>query len=164
MWEPRRLTTIWASAACYKDSFAFFTSGLVPPAVSSIRHYLQTASPFHKYKTQCSQIDIHINLWSSSITDLLPLRKNRHSYWRGLAQAVSSRLPTTAARVRARVSSCGICGGQKGTGPSFLRVLQFPLPILIPPTAPKSPPSIIWSCTIGQLRPQYQVDSVVSPH
>jgi hypothetical protein len=21
MWEPRRLTTLWASAACYKDSF-----------------------------------------------------------------------------------------------------------------------------------------------
>jgi hypothetical protein len=25
MWEPRRLTTIWASTACYRDSFTFFT-------------------------------------------------------------------------------------------------------------------------------------------
>jgi hypothetical protein len=32
--------------------------------------------------------------------------------------------------------SCGICGGQSGTGAGFLRVLRFPLPILIPPTAP----------------------------
>jgi hypothetical protein len=24
MWEPRRLSTLWASAACYKDSFTFF--------------------------------------------------------------------------------------------------------------------------------------------
>jgi hypothetical protein len=25
MWKPRRLTTLWASKACYKDSFTFFT-------------------------------------------------------------------------------------------------------------------------------------------
>jgi hypothetical protein len=24
MWEPRRLTTLWAFIACYRDSFAFF--------------------------------------------------------------------------------------------------------------------------------------------
>jgi hypothetical protein len=24
VWEPRRLTTLWASAACYRDSFALF--------------------------------------------------------------------------------------------------------------------------------------------
>jgi hypothetical protein len=23
MWEPRRLTTLWASTACYMDSFTF---------------------------------------------------------------------------------------------------------------------------------------------
>jgi hypothetical protein len=44
-------------------------------------------------------------------------------------QAVSRRLPSAAARVRDRVRSCGICG----TGADFLRVLWFPLPILIPP-------------------------------
>jgi hypothetical protein len=26
MWEPRRLTTLWASTACYKDSFIFYRS------------------------------------------------------------------------------------------------------------------------------------------
>jgi hypothetical protein len=25
MWEPRRLTTVWVSAACYRNSFTFFT-------------------------------------------------------------------------------------------------------------------------------------------
>jgi hypothetical protein len=46
--------------------------------------------------------------------------------------------------VRARVWSCGICGGQSGAGAGFLRVLWFPLPIFILPIAPQSPSSIIW--------------------
>jgi hypothetical protein len=60
-----------------------------------------------------------------------------------VTQAVSRRLPTAAARVRARVRSCRICGGQSGTGERCLWVLRFPLPILIPPTAPHWPSSII---------------------
>jgi hypothetical protein len=62
---------------------------------------------------------------------------------RAIAQAVSCRLPTAAARVRTQVRSCWICGEQSGTGEDFLRVLLFPLPILIPPTAPHSSSSII---------------------
>jgi hypothetical protein len=56
-----------------------------------------------------------------------------------IAQAVSDWIPTAA-----RVRSCGICGGQSGTGAGCLWVLQFPLPIFIPPIAPQSPSSIIW--------------------
>jgi hypothetical protein len=54
---------------------------------------------------------------------------------RAIAQAVSRWLPTAAARVRTQVRSCGICDGQNGTGIGFLRVLRFPLPILIQSTA-----------------------------
>jgi hypothetical protein len=77
-------------------------------------------------------------------------------------QAVSCWLPATAARVRCQVRSCGICGGQSGTGAGFLQVFQFPLPIFIP-TAPHSSSSI----TCGWYnRPNrgsnYQVDSVSS--
>jgi hypothetical protein len=61
---------------------------------------------------------------------------------RVIAQTVSRRLPNAAACVRARIRSYGISGGQNGTGADFLRVLQFPLPILIPPTAPHSSPII----------------------
>jgi hypothetical protein len=60
-----------------------------------------------------------------------------------MAQEVSRRLPTAAAKVRDQVRSCGICGGQSGIWAGFLRVLRFPLTILIPPTAPHSSSSVI---------------------
>jgi hypothetical protein len=63
---------------------------------------------------------------------------------RAISQAVSRWLPTAEARVRARVWSCGICGGQSGAGVGFLRLLRFPLPMFIPPIAPQSPSFTIW--------------------
>jgi hypothetical protein len=51
---------------------------------------------------------------------------------RATAHAVSRWLPTAAARVRSRVCSSGICGGQSGAGAGFLRALKFPLPVFIP--------------------------------
>jgi hypothetical protein len=62
---------------------------------------------------------------------------------RVITQAVSRWFPTSAARVRARVWSGWICGGQSDAGVGFLRVLRFPLPIFIPPIAPESSSSII---------------------
>jgi hypothetical protein len=59
-----------------------------------------------------------------------------------MAQEVSRRLPTTAARVRAQVRSCGICGGLRGTGAGFLRALRFSLPVLTAPTASHSSSTI----------------------
>jgi hypothetical protein len=38
---------------------------------------------------------------------------------RAMAQAVSRRPFTAETRVRSRVSSCGICSGQSGTGTGF---------------------------------------------
>jgi hypothetical protein len=69
----------------------------------------------------------------------------RLTAWVGLAipQAVSIRLPTATAPVQPRARSSGICGGQSDTGAGYLRVLRFPLPILIPPTAPNSSSFII---------------------
>jgi hypothetical protein len=55
----------------------------------------------------------------------------KKSIGRAVAQAVSRWLPNAAARVRVR-AACGVCGGQSGTGAGFLRVLRFPLPIILP--------------------------------
>jgi hypothetical protein len=55
---------------------------------------------------------------------------------RAIAQAVIRRLSSAAAWLRALVRSCWICRRQSGIGAGFLRVLRFPLPIFIPPTAP----------------------------
>jgi hypothetical protein len=71
------------------------------------------------------------------ITMLLYRREGRV-----ITQAVSRLLPTAAARVRSQLKSCEIYGGQGGAGVGFLRVLWFPLPILIPPTPPH-PSSIV---------------------
>jgi hypothetical protein len=53
--------------------------------------------------------------------------------WNGrtIAQAVIYRFPIAAARDRTQVRLCGIRGGQNNTGESLLRILRFPLPILI---------------------------------
>jgi hypothetical protein len=68
---------------------------------------------------------------------------------RARAQAVSRWFPIAAARVRARVWSSGICGGQNGAGAGFLRVFWFPLSVLIPPNSQSSQSP--GAGTIGQL-------------
>jgi hypothetical protein len=50
-----------------------------------------------------------------------------------MAKAVSRRLLTVEARVRARVSLCGICGGQSDTGQVYLRDVPFSPVNIIPP-------------------------------
>jgi hypothetical protein len=61
-----------------------------------------------------------------------PLDKSiPYHYGRAVAQAVSRWLPTAAARFRFW-ATCGIYGGQSGTGAGFHRILRFPLPIIPP--------------------------------
>jgi hypothetical protein len=62
----------------------------------------------------------------------------RNKVGRAVIQAVNRWLPTAAVRVRDRAEHLGVCSGQSGTGADFLRVLLFPLPIIIPPVSPLS--------------------------
>jgi hypothetical protein len=55
--------------------------------------------------------------------------------WKGqlghaIADAGSRWLPTAVTLVRVR-AACGVCGGQSGTRVGFIRVLRFPLPVII---------------------------------
>jgi hypothetical protein len=81
----------------------------------------------------------------------------RYKHGRAVAQAVSRRPSTAAARVR----PCGICGGKSGTRRGFLRILRFPLPSILS-TAPHSLSFIIWPGTIDHLVASVIVGSV--PH
>jgi hypothetical protein len=79
-----------------------------------------------------------------------------------IAQAVSLWLRTAAARVRARVLSNGICGGQSGAGAGFLRLVQFPLlKAFVPPNSPSSQSP--GAGTTGQKWPTSRVDPVWAP-
>jgi hypothetical protein len=87
-------------------------------------------------------------LKTTTLTTFAQLSKLYYYYKPRHSSGVGHRLPTPAARVRGRVWSCGICGGQSGAEAGFLRVLRFPLPIFIPPIAPQSSSS--GAGTIGQ--------------
>jgi hypothetical protein len=80
---------------------------------------------------------------------------------RDIAQAVSRWLPISVIRVRGRSGSDGICGGQTGAGAGFLRVIRFPLPILVPRNSLSSQSP--GAGTISQKWPTCQVGPVWTP-
>jgi hypothetical protein len=73
---------------------------------------------------------------------------------RAIAQAVSRRLPTAAARVQTRVGTWDFGMDKSGAGAGFLRDLRFPLPMYIPSCSPQSSSLSPEAGTIGQEWPQ----------
>jgi hypothetical protein len=69
---------------------------------------------------------------------------------RAIAQAVSRRLPTAAARVQTRVGTWDYVMGKSVAGAGFLRELRFPLPIYITVCSPQSSSLSPEAGTIGQ--------------
>jgi hypothetical protein len=83
--------------------------------------------------------------WSLTCKHFKFIYYNKPLYSPAIAQVVSCCLPTEMARVRARISLFGICGGQAALGQVFSEYLGFPCHSFIPLIAPQSPPSIIQS-------------------
>jgi hypothetical protein len=75
---------------------------------------------------------------------------------RAIAQAVSRWLPTAAARVRSRVWSSGICGGQSGLGQVFSEYFGFPCQSPFHQLLHNHPHLSSGAGTIGQKWPQYK--------
>jgi hypothetical protein len=115
-------------------SSCFCAHSLILTIDNDIKYTLRTEDNMERKN---SELDLNPRLLWDSIS---------HAPGRAIAKAVSRRLPTAAVRVRTRVTSCGIFGGQNDTGWGFLWVLRFPLPILIPPIDLQWPSSV----TIGQ--------------
>jgi hypothetical protein len=120
--------------------------GSLSPEVKRPGRKAYHSPPSNAEVKNCGAIPpLHASSW---LGDYLIKHRDNFIFLRGIggratAQAVSHRTPNAAARVRARVRSWGIYDGQSGPGAGFLRVLRFPLPILIPPTARQSSSSII---------------------
>jgi hypothetical protein len=74
---------------------------------------------------------LFVSAWRPAVLTLVSCGVTQ-SKGRAIPQAVCRRLATAPALVRGHIRLCGICGGRSGTGAGFLRVLRFPLPILIP--------------------------------
>jgi hypothetical protein len=133
MWEPRCLTSLLASMACYRGSFTSFIcinrscirSVVLPDWVlmAGSHLYLQAqrcglpplphSSPPSAFRTQSEIVCKYA--WTQSLL-----------LGRDIAQVVSRRLSATAARVRSQVRSCGIYGGQSGSGQVFSEYFSFP--------------------------------------
>jgi hypothetical protein len=77
-------------------------------------------------------------------------------YGRAIARAVSRWLPTTAARVRSRVWSSGICGGQVALGQVFSEYFGVPCQSSFHQLLHYHPQLSSGAGTIGQKWPQYK--------
>jgi hypothetical protein len=89
-----------------------------------VKYWIKSATFNNHLRADTNQLYHFSCLCNSTILLIMKRREGR-----AIAQAVSHCLPTSAARVRARVWSSGICGGKSGAGTGFLLVLWFPLPI-----------------------------------
>jgi hypothetical protein len=78
--------------------------------------------------------DLECNSVMSCLLNIRSVRKERVQLLTRLLAVPE--LKQLVAGVRAE--HVGVCGGQNGIGVGFLRILEFPLPIIIPPISPST--------------------------
>jgi hypothetical protein len=104
---------------------------------------------------------VHVNLQNEIHTSILQVHTKPKEFLRNvvldvifvgraIGQAVSCGLSTRRPEFEPRLGHVGFVVDRVALGRVFL-VLRFPLLILIPPTAPHSSSSIIWTGTISQI-------------
>jgi hypothetical protein len=100
-------------------------------------------TPLYIFPVLFDEISVFIALWTTCLRGQVP---NFETHLQ-----LVPRPPSLRSGDRDRVCHVGFCGGQSGAGVGFLRVPRFPLPIFIPPIAPKIIlSSIVGVCTTGQ--------------
>ena len=90
-----------------KGEFPFIVTVHIQKQLTYNNLLLSTAINYKVLTTRCSK---YIWIKQEEVTE---------KYGRAMAQAVSGRPLTAEGRVRSRLSPCGICGGQSGTGTGF---------------------------------------------
>jgi hypothetical protein len=93
----------------------------------------ETSRPCVEVSTYRSRLRWSVSSTGFAETNCVSSLKVCSLHGRAMAQAVSRRPLTAEARFRSRASSCGICGGQIGTGTVFPRVLRSSPVNFIPP-------------------------------
>jgi hypothetical protein len=105
----------------------------------------------------CSHCRLEVE-WNTSTVTLRVVRGDEMGLKKAapLLKQLVTGFPPLWSGVRHRVCHVGFCGGQSGVGVGFLRVLRFPLPIFIPPIAPKIILIYHWGVYNRPKWPQYQ--------
>jgi hypothetical protein len=88
MWEPRRLTTLWAFKACYRDSFTFYLYFLCP--VHLLTYYIASHHNIKNITYLLTFLWLHFPLrYMRSILQLDPavVYNGQCAAWSALSQA-----------------------------------------------------------------------------
>jgi hypothetical protein len=131
--NKRPKQTSWPESACelYRPNDRCLSAKLVPTFADRGCHMVSATDPYGRIiglldRSRYFFFQIAPQLYSQGRVDPVPdplllTARNGHA----VARAVSRRLLTEAAQVRARIIICAFCGGQSGTRADFYEYLGF---------------------------------------
>jgi hypothetical protein len=69
MWDPQRLTTLWVSMACYRDSFTFLLL-----CTAKVSYYIHKSLQLYYAKSQINQTHMSTHIFKNPFRTLLPFK------------------------------------------------------------------------------------------